>query len=291
MSDWNTLLECLPKAPDFAYDWSGLAQTALQPYFEKLAQTPQNPEYHGEGDAWTHTQQVCRELAKLEAFRSLPQQQRQMLALAALLHDIGKTRTTKLEDGKWVSPGHSAAGMHMVRTFLWTEYGLCGSKEAQNFRETVCLLIRHHMLPAHILEQNAPERRLICLAANGQLCADFSLSLLFLLAEADVRGRIAPDTQELLERVQLCAELAREAACFDAPAPFASAVTQHAYLSGRQVWPQQALYDDTWGEVILFCGLPGTGKDTWIHRNHPDLPQSGYEEAPGKALHRLHRRR
>jgi predicted kinase len=32
------------------------------------------------------------------------------------------------------------------------------------------------------------------------------------------------------------------------------------------------MFDDTWGEVILLCGLPGTGKDTWIRKNCPDLP-------------------
>jgi predicted kinase len=30
--------------------------------------------------------------------------------------------------------------------------------------------------------------------------------------------------------------------------------------------------DDTRLEVILMCGLPGTGKDYWIAHNHPDLP-------------------
>ena len=36
--------------------------------------------------------------------------------------------------------------------------------------------------------------------------------------------------------------------------------------------PDQYLYDDTWGEVILMSGLPGTGKDTWISRHVPKLP-------------------
>ena len=38
------------------------------------------------------------------------------------------------------------------------------------------------------------------------------------------------------------------------------------------MWKDEDLYDDTWGEVILMCGLPGTGKDTWIRENHPGLP-------------------
>ena len=272
MSEWLKLLACLPQAPDYAYDWDGLAETALQPLFHKLSQTQQNPEYHAEGDAWTHTQMVCQKLSQLSAFRALPKRCQQVAALAALLHDIGKIPATKWEDGRWISPNHGAAGAHMAREFLWTEYGLCGTAEKQQFRETVCFLIRYHMVPAHILKQSDPERRLITLAANGQLCPNFTISLLCLLAEADVLGRTAPDTQELLEKVQLCSETAREAGCLQGPAAFASPVTQHACLSGRNVWPMQELFDDTWGEVILLSGLPGTGKDTWIRRNHPELP-------------------
>ena len=32
------------------------------------------------------------------------------------------------------------------------------------------------------------------------------------------------------------------------------------------------MYDDTWGEVILMSGLPGTGKDTWINNNLSGIP-------------------
>ena len=38
------------------------------------------------------------------------------------------------------------------------------------------------------------------------------------------------------------------------------------------------MYDDTWGEVILLSGLPGTGKDTWIKENCPQLPMISLDE-------------
>ena len=44
------------------------------------------------------------------------------------------------------------------------------------------------------------------------------------------------------------------------------------------MWPGQTLFDDAWGEVILVCGLPGTGKDTWIARNHPELPMVSLDD-------------
>lgn len=58
----------------------------------------------------------------------------------------------------------------------------------------------------------------------------------------------------------------------DGPYPFCSAHTQRVLLRGGSVWRDQALYDDTWGEVTLMCGLPGTGKDAWIRANRPGQP-------------------
>ena len=48
--------------------------------------------------------------------------------------------------------------------------------------------------------------------------------------------------------------------------------------------PDQVLYDDTWGEVILLSGLPGTGKDTWIQENLSDFPMISLDEIR-KELH------
>ena len=270
--DLAELLHGLPCAPDFSWDWEKLQRSMLAPLFERMAQTQQYIRWHGEGDVWTHTRMVCEALAQMPDFRALPPRRQQELALAALLHDAGKVRCTREEDGILVSPGHGAAGAQDVRWRLWQEMALAGEPDAQCFRETVCLLIRYHTAPLHLLDNNAPSLRARKIAANGELVPDFSLQMLCLLAEADVRGRICDDRQELLDKIQLGAELAREAGCLDGPYSFPTAHTRHAYLSGKNVWPEQALYDDTWGEVILMCGLPGTGKDTWIEKHHPELP-------------------
>ena len=266
------LLQCLPQPPDWRYDWAALQETPFASLFSRMEKTQQNPAWHGEGDVWTHTRMVCEELAKLEDFRMLDEEPRQMLALAALLHDAGKLLTTRLENGVLISPHHGETGAALVRKLLWQEYGLAGTPEKQRFRETICLLIRYHTQPTHLLHTEDPMHRVRKIAANGKLCPDFTLERLCLLAEADVRGRIASDVQQLMEEIQLSAELAREAECLTQPCPFASEHTARAYFAGAQVWPQQALYDDCWGEIILLCGLPGTGKDTWIAQHASGMP-------------------
>ena len=238
----------------------------------QLAATPQNPCWHEEGDVLNHTKMVCSELKNLPAFQKEPDSMQEVLYCAALIHDLGKIHATRLEDGRWVSPGHARIGAAMARQVLWQQLGLCGTPEKQRKRETICNLIRYHSTPPHAIDHAEPERVLRQLAANGHLLPDWNLTRLCLLAEADIRGRHCADKQALLEKVCLCRELAAETGCESGPYEFPTEHTAFAYLSGRKISPEYPLYDDTWGEVILLSGLPGTGKDTWIQENRPDIP-------------------
>ena len=265
----KTLLSC---SYSYSDEWQQIETLFAASCFSDMRNTPQDPVFHGEGDVMTHTRMVCQALIETDTFQALPERQKTELYLSALLHDIGKVKTTRLEDGRWVSPSHSAVGSWIVRTFLWRECGLCGTKDAMVLRETVCALVRYHMLPVHLTEQAEPERRAREAASIGEAAPDFTWQLLCLLAEADARGRIATDTEDMLTQVQLSRLAAEDAGCLHGPYPFPDAYTKRAYLSGRNMWPEQPLYNDTWGEVILFSGLPGTGKDTWIRENAGTLP-------------------
>ena len=166
----------------------------------------------------------------------------------------------------------------MAREFLWKECGLCGTREKQQLRETICGLIRYHMMPVHMFDLNDPEQKVRLVAAAGEPVPDFSWKLLCMLAEADTKGRIAPDLEEELEKLQLCRIIAEEADCFDGPYHFPDSYTKRAYFSGRRVVPDQPLYDNTWGEIVLMSGLPGTGKDTWIRNHLSHLPMISLDE-------------
>lgn len=262
----------IPGPPDWNIPWDALGCGCFGPLLSQMAKIPQNPAYHGEGDVLAHTKMVCEALAGLDEFRGLGESRRQAVFLAALLHDIGKIRCTRMEDGRWTSPHHAAAGAAMARELLWLECGWCGETHWQAMRETVCALIRYHSLPPHAVYEKNGARRLLKAAANGELLPDFDVELLCLLAQADILGRICGDQAELLESVALCGALAEELVCLTGPRAFPSRHTAFSYFSGRLERPDYELYDDTWGEVILLSGLPGTGKDTWIGSRYPQLP-------------------
>ena len=249
-------------------DWSHIETAVLDRYEDGLRQCQQSPNHHAEGDAYVHTLMVCDALKSLPEYQDLNVRQQHILYVAAMLHDIGKIPTTVFVDGDWHSPHHAPTGSRMVRELLWKEYGLCGEKKQMEIREAICLLIRYHSVPPIVIECDNPQLQLHRIAANGLLVPDFSIKMLCSLCKADVIGRNCFDQKELLDKITLCEELAKEEGCYESYFSFPSPYTKRAHLAGRDVWKEQELYDDTWGEVIL----PGTGKDTWIKNNLPDFP-------------------
>ena len=253
-------------------------QQILEPWQEKMSQTKQNPRWHGEGDVLTHTRMVCQALPQVGLFTEASEETKRILWLAALLHDLGKTVTTILENGQWTSSGHARKGAEMVRQYLWQEWGLCGTVEKQRLRETVCTLIRYHSLPPYAIENEDGKLRLLRASANGALMPGFTMECLCALSEADALGRICEGGDQMLEQIELCRELADEAGCYRGSYLFPSDHTAFACWSGKQIALDYSLYDDSWGQVILMSGLPGTGKDTWIGQNCGHMPMVSLDE-------------
>ena len=72
----------------------------------------QNPKYHPEGDAFTHTILVMNQAARLRTQARCPF----AFMLAALCHDYGKAVCTAEKDGKIVSYGHEKRGLPLFLT-------------------------------------------------------------------------------------------------------------------------------------------------------------------------------
>ena len=262
----------VPSAPDWTIDWSSVFDSPFGDFLGQMRNVAQNPRWHGEGDVLIHTQLVCESLVADPVFRASDAESRAVVFTAALLHDVGKIVTTRLEDGVWTSPKHSIVGARLARKFLWQSVDLAGTSEKRRFREAVCALIRFHSVPIHFLSRQEPERLLQSIAAEGCVVEGFTLERLALLVKADILGRKADDVPRLTDELSLFVATAKELNCYERAPRFPDPYSRFAWLCGRTYLPEQSLYADTWGKVYMMCALPGTGKDTWIGRNLPDLP-------------------
>jgi len=252
----NSIFPQCPQPPAWYLDWQSLHDEYA--FLRRMAECPQDPVYHGEGDVGTHTRMVCEALTSDSRWQELESQEREILFAAALLHDAAKPFTTRHEGGRITSRGHARRGSIMARTLLWemnVEFGM---------REQITALIRNHMTPFHLLDHDDSRRTLYRVSQSAR--CDY----LGLLAEADARGRIASDRARLIENVALFVEYAREQNCLSHPREFSSDHSRFLYFRKEDRDPDYPAYDDTECEVVLMSGLPGAGKDYWIGENLPD---------------------
>lgn len=276
--NFREVLNCIPTADETKIPWDKLEKTQLGSLLHKMSTIEQNPEHHGEGDVYCHTKCVCEELIKLPEYRSCSEEDKIVLFLSALLHDIGKIKCTKTEDGKIVAPGHASKSALMARELLWKDFGLCGNEEKQQLRESICFLIKYHSFPPHVIKEENPEQKILRIASVGNLAKSFNLKKLCILSDADVLGRECYDKEDYLERNEYCKMLAEELGCFEKPYSFKNEFSERAYFLNKTTWREQEMFDNTWGKVIMLSGLPGTGKDTWISEKYPDLPMVSLDE-------------
>ncbi|MBI5382073.1 MAG: HD domain-containing protein [Opitutae bacterium] len=124
-----------------------LAETGWLRHFPEVAPmrgTPQEPEWHPEGDVFAHTQHCLDALCASAAWRDAAPARRRLLSFAVLAHDFGKPLTTSYAERhgvlRWLSPGHEAAGGPLAETFLQR----IGSPH--DLIEPVRALVVHHLL-------------------------------------------------------------------------------------------------------------------------------------------------
>jgi predicted kinase len=264
-----TLFHALVPEPGGGVDWLQIAD-ALD-WFRALKACPQDPVFHAEGDVDIHTRMVVEALLADTAWQTLAATERQSLFWAALLHDVAKPATTRIEpDGRVIAPGHSRRGQIMARRIL-------ADLEAPYIqRELICHLITHHQIPFYLLERERPERRAHLISYQTRC------DLLAILASADARGRICPDGPRRLDNVALFRELCREEGCLAQPKAFASDHSRFLYFRRQDRSADYEAFDDCHGAVTLLSGLPGVGKDTWLAAHAGDLPVISLDDLRAK---------
>ncbi|MCC6539749.1 MAG: AAA family ATPase [Bryobacterales bacterium] len=248
MSD--DLRQFTPQPPDWRLDWYGLDET--YDFIQRLRDCPQSPVFHGEGDVWIHTRMVLEQLIALPAWRTLAAPERELLFCSAVLHDVGKPATTRVEGGWITSRGHSGKGARMSRRILW-EMGL-----PPELREDIAALVRYHQLPYYITDR--PDCQRLTLEISQSARTDH----LTILAEADVRGRICPDLHRLLSNIAAFGQLCRDERCWAVPRVFPSDHARFLYFRHLDRDPDVDAADSPQQQMVLLAGLPGAGKAQWL---------------------------
>jgi predicted kinase len=257
--EWKFKYYDVNKGPDWALiekecDW-----------FRDMKEVPQDKIWHAEGDVQIHTKMVCENLFLLPEFISLSDQDKHIMFVGALMHDIEKRSTTitEVQMGleRVVAPKHALIGEKTTREILYKEFEC-----PFHIREKICKVVRWHGKPLH----ECSNKQLINLATQ------VPLYMLTMIAKADILGRICEDADEHLERIEFFAMQAEELWCFHGKRNFSSEFAEYEYLKNGNLYYEP--FDETKFEVVMMTALPASGKDTYIAKHFKDWPVISLDE-------------
>jgi len=133
----------------------------IMPELLKMKNCPQHPEFHAEGDVWTHTRLAVAVLgsAGFKKFvKNFPKNLQQEpvltpeLTVGVLFHDIGKPYTIKTPEKDGVdrirNDEHDSVGADLIRK-IGSRLKFSSVAEYPCDIEKIAWLIQHHLLTAH----------------------------------------------------------------------------------------------------------------------------------------------
>jgi tRNA nucleotidyltransferase (CCA-adding enzyme) len=234
-----------------------LEETGWIAHFPEVAAlrgTPQEPEWHPEGDVMDHTGLCLDALVGLEGWAGAEAPRRRMLSFAVLAHDFGKPSTTVRAERRgamrWVSPGHEAAGGPVAESFL-RRIGA-----PLELDPPVRALVVHHLAHHHGRDSDFTDAQVRRLARR---LAPATIDDLGTVMAADAQGRPPLPSSEIMELVG--ALRARAAALeIEARAPRPIILGRHLVAMGMQPGPDFRPILDSAFEAQLegvFCDEPG----------------------------------
>ncbi|MBI4887331.1 MAG: HD domain-containing protein [Acidobacteria bacterium] len=153
---------------------------ALLPELRPLVGCEQEPDWHPEGDVWTHTLMVVDKARALNA--DLDRPRLTTLMLGAVCHDLGKPSTTAVIDGRIRSLDHEQAGVAPTLSLLDRLH--VHTIDGFDVRGQVVGLVAHHLKPG-MLHKAAQ----VGDGAFRRLAQKVDLELLARIARADCLGR------------------------------------------------------------------------------------------------------
>jgi tRNA nucleotidyltransferase (CCA-adding enzyme) len=234
------------------------------PELAALRGTPQDPEWHPEGDVFTHTQHCVDALAAQPAWSASVPARRRRLLFAVLAHDFGKPATTVRAEKRgrlrWVSPGHEPAGAAPTRAFLRR----IGAPLDDD--DPVAALVVHHL--AH--HPGGPEFSDSAVRRLARKLAPATVDDLGCVMRADADGRPPLQTPEVHARIDALLARSHALALADrAPKPLV--LGRHLLALGRSAGPGfKAILDAAFEAQLDGAFTDESGGIAWVRTHFPD---------------------
>jgi tRNA nucleotidyltransferase (CCA-adding enzyme) len=214
------------------------------PEVAKLRGLAQEPEWHPEGDVFEHTCHCVDALAGMPEWKSMEADERRVLLLTVLSHDLGKATTTVREEkhGKlrWTSAGHETASGPLAES-LSARIGA-----PLDFKTRIRPLVENHHSHHHgpIPPSASAVRRL------ARRLAPATLAQWLLVLRADHLGRPPLVSEETRQRIDAWAAAANELALRDS-APKPILLGRHLIDAGMKPGPAiRAILDEAYESQI-----------------------------------------
>jgi predicted kinase len=162
-------------------------------------------------------------------------------------------------DGRITAAGHAKKGAATAQQILYRS-----GNTPFSIREAIVGLVRHHGLPIWIFEKPNPQQMLL------KASFEVNTAWVYLLAKADMLGRVCQDQADMLYRIELFKELCIENDCWGKPKVFASELSKFSYFRKEEQAIDYEVFDNTKAEAVLLVGVAGAGKDTYCNKYFKD---------------------
>lgn len=253
------------------------------PLLSEYKNTEQDKLWHSEGDVEIHTNMVIDEAYSLIQSENIGNDKAKILVLAALFHDYGKPLCTKpvLIDNKERigAQNHEEFGASRL-LFIDPPFDL---SQADWMR--VIQLVAYHHFPKRLVIKNMGRSQYTKLSRQVK-----DIDLLYYLEVADMKGRTCEDKDKQLEIMDVFQMFAIDYNIWNEDPyknnlslvknkfpelvnpDFIANQMASRYEDNQIHMLEEELsraygYKETQSHLVVFCGLPGAGKSTYIKDN------------------------
>jgi predicted kinase len=256
---------------------------SIYPLFKKFKETPQDKEWHSEGDVYIHTDMVISETYEIIENNEFSFDDKLILILAAIFHDICKPVVTKEKEifGKIriVAPKHEEMGL----SYLFYRF-LDENELSDEVKSHTLNLIGYHQKPKMLVIKNKNQWHYKFLTQKT------SGYLFYWHQMADMRGRTCNDKDKQIEYIEEFKMFCEEYNCFDNISNLNLEVKNilndnfefnskfdlgyilnkciydlinDAYEEPMIAYQRHFENKDNYSKAIIMCGLSGSGKSTF----------------------------